>query len=100
MKPPVEAPTSRQSRPATSSAKASSAFASLWPARDTYGGGASTSSGASSSTCSPAFAWPRHPAGEDERLRLGTALGEAALDEQDVEPLPQLAPPGRTSPLS
>ena len=43
----------------------------------------------SSSTCSPGFAWPGHEAGHHERLRLGAALGEAALDEQDVEPLPR-----------
>src|SRR5256885_9752630 len=36
----------------------SSAFASLWPARDTYGGGASPSSSMSSATCSPGFEWP------------------------------------------
>ena len=29
----------------------------------------------------------RDEPGEDERLRLGTALGEAALDEEHVEPL-------------
>ena len=45
--PPVEAPRSRQSRPAGSTPNASSAFASLTPARETYGGGRSTSSGAS-----------------------------------------------------
>ena len=39
LKPPVEAPRSRQSSPAGSTANASSAFASLPPARETYGGG-------------------------------------------------------------
>ena len=39
MKPPVDAPTSQQSSPVTSTPNASSAFASLWPARETYGGG-------------------------------------------------------------
>src|SRR5829696_5203453 len=29
----------------------------------------------------------RHAAGEHERLRLGTALGQAAFDEDHVEPL-------------
>ena len=39
MKPPVEAPTSRQTRPAGSIPNASSAAASLWPPRLTYGSG-------------------------------------------------------------
>ena len=50
MKPPVEAPTSRQSRPATSIASASSAFSSFSPPRETYRGGSLTSSSASSAT--------------------------------------------------
>ena len=50
MKPPVEAPTSRQSRPATSTPSASSAFSSLIPPRETKGGGSATSSSASAAT--------------------------------------------------
>ena len=37
MKPPVDAPTSRQASPAGSIPNASSAAASLWPPRLTYG---------------------------------------------------------------
>src|SRR6478736_3651124 len=44
LKPPVDAPTSSASSPAGSTPNRSSAFASLCPARETYGGGASTSS--------------------------------------------------------
>ena len=39
MKPPVEAPTSTQSRPAGSTPSASSPCASFSPPRETYGGG-------------------------------------------------------------
>ncbi len=53
MKPPVEAPTSRQIRPAGSIANASSAAASLCPPRETYGSGASTASTTEGSTRSP-----------------------------------------------
>src|SRR5919204_1653888 len=35
----------------------------------------------------PRLLVPGHAPGEDERLRLGPALREPALDEQDVEPL-------------
>ena len=55
VKPPVEAPTSRQTRPEGSSAKASSAAASLTPPRDAHGWGASASIDASSATSSDAF---------------------------------------------
>ena len=36
----------------------------------------------------PGLLVPRDEPGEDERLRLRAALGEAALDEQDVQALP------------
>src|SRR5580704_12198314 len=55
VKPPVEAPMSRQTRPVGSSAKASSAAASLTPPRDAQGWGASASIGASPATSSEAF---------------------------------------------
>jgi hypothetical protein len=35
----------------------------------------------------PGLVVPRHETGHHERLRLRARLGEAALDEQDVEPL-------------
>src|SRR5581483_8669382 len=56
--PPVDAPTSSASTPPTSRPNASTAVASLCPARATYGGGPSTSSDASASTHSPGFACP------------------------------------------
>ena len=86
VKPPVDAPTSRHPVPATSRPKASSAFASFSPPRETNGGGRATSSSTSSSSCSP-------PSRAPGRARPGRgpaparALGEAALDEQDVEAL-------------
>ena len=55
VKPPVEAPTSRQTRPPGSSAKASSAAASLIPPRDAQGCAASASIGASPATSAEAF---------------------------------------------
>ena len=56
MKPPVEAPTSRQRRPAGSTAVASSALASLRPPRETNSGAASTATATSSGTSSPGLA--------------------------------------------
>src|SRR3954452_6744683 len=56
VKPPVEAPTSRQRRPAGSTPSASSALRSLIPPRETYGGGASTPSSTSGSTSWPGLA--------------------------------------------
>ena len=66
---------------------ASSALASLCPARETYGGGLSTVSSASSATCVAGLVEAGHETGDDERLRLRTALGQPALHEQDVEAL-------------
>ena len=86
MKPPVDAPTSRQSRPVTSIPNASSAFASLCPARETYGGGASTSQLDRLVELLARLRVPGHAAGHDERLRLRARLREPALDEQDVKP--------------
>src|SRR4051812_21870272 len=50
---------STHSRPAGSTPKTSSACASFSPPRDTYGGGCSTSTTASSSTCVPGLSYPR-----------------------------------------
>ncbi len=93
MNPPVDAPTSRQSRPATSTPNASSAFASLCPARETYGGGATTSSSMSSANLLAWFRVPGHEPGQDERLGLRARLGETALDQHDVKPLLGHSPP-------
>ena len=87
MKPPVEAPTSSASRPRTSTPNASSAFASLSPPRETYGGGRSTLELRVLVDLRPRLVEARHEPGHHERLRLRAALGEAALDEQHVEPL-------------
>src|SRR3954462_9454027 len=66
VKPPVDAPTSRQRRPAGAIPSASSALRSLIPPRDTYGRGASTPSSTSGSTSCPGLAaraspGPRRP---------------------------------------
>ena len=45
VKPPVEAPTSSATSPVGSMSKASSAAASLWPPRLTYGSGANDADG-------------------------------------------------------
>jgi len=50
VKPPVEAPTSRQSRPATSSSRTDRACSSFSPPRETNRGGRSTETAAASST--------------------------------------------------
>ena len=77
MKPPVEAPTSSARRPAGSIPNASSAFASLMPPRDTYGGGSATATSASSATSSPGFVAGR-PA-----TRTSPAITAAAARERD-----------------
>ena len=62
VKPPVEAPTSRHTRPAGSTPNASSAAASLWPPRLTYGSGTATSTACPDRRGHPASdrAAPRH----------------------------------------
>ena len=95
MKPPVDAPTSRQTRPAGSISNASSAAASLWPPRLTYGSRSATRDGRVSGeqvarlqvrARGVALAHP-DLAGEDERLGLRPRLGQAALDEELVQAL-------------
>ena len=77
MKPPVEAPTSSARRPAGSIPKASSAFASLMPPRDTYGGASATATSASSATSSPGLrrraGRPRARRRRSRRRRPGSA---------------------------
>ena len=87
MKPPVEAPTSRQSSPATSSPKASSACGELLAAaRDEAGAGGDLELRALVDLLAR-LRMSLHAAGEHERLRLRAALGQPALDEQHVQAL-------------
>ena len=94
MKPPVEAPTSRAIEPAGSIPNASSAAASLWPPRLTYGAGSVTAERrvrgdqVARLAIEPRRVAVPHPdlAGQDERLRSTPRLDQATLDEQLVEP--------------
>ena len=94
MKPPVEAPTSRQTSPAGSIPKASSAAASLWPPRLTYGSGAATSTGVvrrrrGRRACDRAGRRrppPPRPCRPARAPGPAARFGQAALDEQLVEP--------------
>ncbi len=88
VKPPVEAPRSRQMRPRGSIAKASSAAASFTPPRDTQGCGASAAISAFGPDLIRSLrdrrSVDRHEPGRDRRLRLGAAREEAALDEEKI----------------
>ena len=107
MKPPVEAPTSSAVIPVGSIPNASSAAASLWPPRLTYGSGAVTSTvaaridrvaGLEITSCPVAVADP-HLAREHERLGTASRLDQPALDEQLIEPNPlRFRMGGRTHP--
>ena len=77
MNPPVEAPTSSADRPPGSIPKASSAFASFTPPRETNGGASATATSASSATSSPGFRAGR-PA-----TRTSPAITAAAARERD-----------------
>ena len=72
--------------PRGSTANASRPCASLTPARETYGGGRSTSSGARVVDLLAGLRVPRHQPGHHEGLRLRPAGGETALDEQQIQP--------------
>ena len=77
--------------PAGSIAKWSSPCTSLSPPRDTQGCGWPRSSSAMvGGDARPGLVEPalaaKHQAGEDHGLRLGAALGQAALDQRLVEP--------------
>ena len=87
MKPPVEAPTSRQSRPLGSTPVASSALASFSPPRETYRAALRDRELDVLVQLLAGLRVPRHEPGEDERLRLGAALRQPTLDEQDVQAL-------------
>ncbi len=89
MKPPVEAPTSTQSRPAGSTPSPSSPCASFSPPRETYGGGRSTVELGVLLDLLAGLVVAVDEAGEHERLRLRPRLREATFDEEDVEALLQ-----------
>ena len=59
----------------------------MCPARETYGGGLLDLERRLLVDLLARLRMPRNEARHDERLRLRAALGEAALDEQHVEPL-------------
>ena len=87
MKPPVDAPTSAQSRPVTSTCSASSAFWSFSPPRETKRGGrADLEHGVVSDLLSRLVVTADEP-GEHERLCLRARLRQSALDEHHVESL-------------
>ena len=95
MKPPVDAPTSRQTSPLGSIPNASSAAASLWPPRLTYGSRSTGRWPCPRVERSPALrSMPRGVAvadpdlaGEDRACARVPRLGEPALDEELVEAL-------------
>ena len=87
MKPPVDAPTSTQSRPATSTSSASSAFCELLAsARDEARRSLHLELGVVSDLLARLVVAADEP-GEHERLRLRARLRQPALDEQHVEAL-------------
>ena len=92
MNPPVEAPTSSARRPATSTPSASSAFASLIPPRDTYGGGAvdvelDVGGDELPRLVRPPPAGPEvHVARDHGRGRARARREQTALREQVIEP--------------
>ena len=87
MKPPVEAPTSAQSRPSTSTSNASSAACELLAAaRDEARRAVDLELGVLVELLARLVV-PRHESGENQRLRLRARLRKPALDEEDVEAL-------------
>ncbi len=90
MKPPVDAPTSSARRPLGSIPKASSAFASFTPPRETNGGGSVTATSASSATSSPGLlagcAAHADVAGDHRGGSARARFEQPALGEQSVEP--------------
>ena len=87
MKPPVEAPTSTQSRPSTSISNASSAFRELLSsARDERRRPLDAELDVLVDQLAGLLV-ARDEAGQHERLRLAPGLREAFLDQEHVEPL-------------
>ena len=87
MKPPVEAPTSRQSSPATSTPSASSAFASFSPPRETKRGPARDVELGGLVHLLARLRMAGNAAREHEGLRLGAGCGQPTLDQEDIQPL-------------
>ena len=87
MKPPVEAPRSRQSLPLGSTPSASRACASFSPAARDESRRPLDLERDVVADLLPRLVEPGHEACEHERLRLRPALGEPALHEHDVEAL-------------
>ena len=79
MKPPVEAPTSRQVRPAGSTPKASRAPSSFSPPRETKRGGISTAMSTSASTRSPGRRSRRAASPLPTRMRPASSMAWARL---------------------
>ena len=90
MKPPVDAPTSSARRPLGSIPKASSAFASFTPPRDTNGGGSVTATSAvvGHQLARLAGGTPAHAdvAGHHRGGSPRARFEQTALGEQSVEP--------------
>ena len=87
VKPPVEAPTSSASRPAGSTPSSSRACASLSPPRDTNLGGCFDDELRRFVHLLAGLLVAVDEARHHERLRLRAALGEPALDEEDIQAL-------------
>ena len=106
MKPPVEAPTSRQSRPVTSIPSSSSALASFSPPRETKRARSATISSASGSTSSLGFsatgpsAPTRTSPARTEAGRGRARREQAPLGKNRVDSLPGHAPTVPASPRS
>ena len=90
VKPPVEAPTSAQTRPPTSSSKAVNAASSFSPPRETNRGPCSSSSCASARHSRAGFqhhfSIDAHLARHDQRLGVRPRFGQAPLHHQRVQP--------------
>ena len=94
VKPPVDAPTSRQTRPATSMRNASSAAASFSPPRDTNGARSASANGARLADKLTGFHVAARAvarayadlAGQEQTRGHVAVRSQSALDEQIVEP--------------
>ena len=89
MKPPVEAPASRATLPAGETRKWSRAPASFSPPRLTKGGDSFRVTRTASGTRAPALGsgqpFHLHPAGQDQGLGLGPALGQTPGHQELVQ---------------
>ena len=89
MNPPVEAPTSRQSEPGGVDAERVERIRKLPSGARHVRRRALDLERRRLVDLLARLGVPRDEPGHDERLRLGAALSEPALDEQDVQPLPR-----------